>query len=213
MVNMNVKLLAVVLLSIFSFSGSTAQTTPSQQQSKRKSKVETEYNANRNETVARIGPFVLWKASQNPLSGEVNHEEVNLFISFSSPGTKIATPKFVTIKILATSQERSGFEGKGFFGKEYDLSVTTDAAPYTFGKMVLLGANRESAAGNALGTAKLVILKETIGKPIPFDDFAHIARSEKVEFKIGERKFKLKKDQLVALRDFASLMEQEGSEF
>lgn len=213
MVNISFKLLAVVLLCILSLSRSTAQTTPGQQQSKRKTKVETEYNANRNETVARIGPFVLWKASQNPLSGEVNHEEVDLFVSFSSPGTKIVTPKFVTIKILATSQERGGFEGKGFFGKEYDLSVTTESAPYTFGKMVLLGANRESTAGNALGTSKFVILKETIGKPIPFADFAQIAQSEKVEIKIGERKFKIKKDHLVAFRNFVSLMKEEGSEF
>lgn len=213
MVSISLKILALVLLCLVSLSHSTAQTTPGQQPSKRKSKVETDYNANKNETVAWIGPFVLWKASQNPLAGEVNYEEVNLFLSFSSPGKKIATPQLVTVKILATSQGRSGFEGKGFFGKEYELSATTDSGPYTFGKMVLLGVARERAAGNALGTSNLVILKETIGKPIPFDDFAHIAQSEKVEIKIGERKFKLKKDHLLAFRNFVSLMEQEGSEF
>ncbi|HYG80721.1 MAG TPA: hypothetical protein VD861_10055 [Pyrinomonadaceae bacterium] len=211
MVNINFKLLAVALLCFVSLSGSIAQTAPGQEQAKRKSKVETEYDGKKDETVARIGPFVLWKASQNPLSGEVNYGEVSLSASFSSPGKKIATPKFVTIKIFAASQERGGFEGKGFFGKEYELSVTTDSGPSTFGKMVLLGVTREKAAGNALGTSSLVVVKETIVKPIPFDDFARLARSEKVEIKIGERKFKLKKDHLVAFRDFVSLMEQEGS--
>lgn len=213
MVNISFKLLAVVLLCIVSLSRSTAQTMPGQQQSKRKSKVETAYDGKKDETVARIGPFVLWKASQNPLSGEVNHEEANLFVSFSSPGKTVVTPKFVTIRILATSQERGGFEGKGFFGKERELSVTTDSKPYTFGKMELVGVTRARDAGNALGTANLIILKETIIKAIAFDDFAQIAKSEKVEIKIGDRKFKLKKDHLVAFRDFVSLMEQEGSEF
>jgi hypothetical protein len=213
MANISFKLLAIVLLCIVSLSRSTAQTTPGQQQSKRKTKVETQYDGKKDETVARIGPFALWKASQNPLSGEVNYEEANLFVSFSSPGKKIVTPKFVTIKIFATSQERGGFEGKGFFGKEHELSVTTDAKPYTFGKMESVGITRERTAGNALGTSNLVILKETISKSIPFDDFAHIAQSEKVELKIGDRKFKLKKDHLVAFRNFVSLMEQEGSEF
>ena len=213
MVSITFKLLAVVLLCLVSFSHSAAQTTPGQQQSKRKTKVETEYDGKKDETIARIGPFVLWKAAQNPLSGEVKHEEANLFVSFSSPGKKIVTPKLVTIRIFATSQERAGFEGKGFFGKEYELSVTTDSGPYTFGKMVLLGVTRERAAGNAVGTSSLIILKETIGRPIPFDDFAQIAKSEKVEIKIGDRKFKLRKEHLVAFRDFVSLMEQEGTEF
>lgn len=213
MANVSFKLLAVVLLCIVSLSRSTAQTTSGQKQSKSKSKVEAEYDEKKNETVARIGPFVLWKASQNPLSGEVNYEEASLFVSFSSPGKKVVTPKFVAIKISATSQERGGFEGKGFFGKERELSVTTDSGPYTFGKMVLVGSTRERVAGNALGTANLVVVKETMSKPIPFDDFARIARSEKVEIKIGDRKFKLKKDHLVAFMNFVSLMEQEGSEF
>lgn len=213
MVNISFKLLAVVLLCIVSLSRSAAQTAPGQQQQKRKSKVETEFNEKRNETIARIGPFVLWKAAQNPLSGEVNNEEVNLFVSFLSAGQKVVTPKFVTFKIFATSQERAGFEGKGFFGKDRELSVTADSKPYTFGEMASLGSTRERAAGNSLGTANLVILKETVIKPIPFDDFVQIARSEKVEIRIGERKFKLKKDHLVAFRNFVSLMEQEGSEF
>lgn len=213
MVSISFKLFAIVLLCIVSLSRSTAQTTPGQQQQKRKSKIETEFNEKKNESVARIGPFVLWKASQNPLSGEVNYEEVNLFASFTSPGQKIVTPKFVVIRIYATSQERSGFEGKGFFGKERELFVTTDSGPQTFGEMGALASTRERAAGNSLGTAKLVILKETLIKSIPFDDFARIARSEKVEIRIGDRKLKLKKDHLVAFRDFVSLMEQEGSEF
>ena len=214
MVKINFKLLAVVLLCVVSLSrSSAAQSAPGQQQSKGKSKVETEYNGKKDETVARIGPFSLWKASQNPLSGEVNYEEVNLFVSFSSPGKKVVTPKFVTLKVFATSQERAGFEGKGFFGKERELSATTDSGPNTFGKMELVGITRERAPGNALGTANLVILKETIIKAVPFADFAQIARSEKVELKIGERKFKLKKDYLATIKNFLSLMEQEGSEF
>lgn len=213
MVNISFKLLVLVLLGILSLSQSPAQTAPGQQQAKPKSKVETTFNEKKNETVARIGPFVLWKAAQNPLSGEVNYEEVNLFVSFSSPGKKIATPKFVTIRIFVTSQERSGFEGNGFFGKEPDLSFTADTKPYTFGKMESVRVTRERATGNALGTANLVILKEVIGKSIPLDDFAHIAESEKVEIKIGERKFKLRKDHLVTFRNFVTLMGQEGSEF
>lgn len=208
MMNISFKLLAVVFLCVVGLPRGTAQTTPGKQQSERKTKVETEFDGTKNETLTRIGPFVLWKASKNPLSGEVNYGEVALSVSFSSPGKTIATPKFVTIKILATSQERGGFEGQGFFGREYELSVTTDSGPYSFGKMVLLGATREKAAGNALGTSSLIVLKETIVKPIPFDDFARIARSEKVEIKVGSREFKLRKDHLAAFRDLVSITEQ-----
>lgn len=203
--NIEIKLLIVVLLSLSQWS--LAQTNAGRQKEKRKTKVETNYDEKRNETVARIGPFELYRPLQSTVSGELNFERVDMTVLFSYPGKKIAKPRFVTMMIFSTTENGPEFD------KKRDLVVLTNTGQYNLGEMEFLGTGQSRVARIPMGPVNLVIVNEVLKKSIPFDDFAQIARSDKAQMKIGNRKFKLEKEYLEAFKNFAALMEQEGLEF
>lgn len=202
-----VKLFAVTLLCISTLMSSHVPTGAWQQQAKRKTKVETNYDEKKNETIARIGPFELYKPLQSTVSGELNFESVDMSVLFSYSGKKIVKPKFVTLMLFSSSENGPEFD------KKRDLVVLTNSGQYNLGEMEIIGTGQGRVSKIALGPANLILVREVLRKSIPFDDFAHIARSEKAQMKVGNRKFKLQKDQLEAFKNFASLMEQEGLEF
>lgn len=75
-----------------------------QQQPKRKTKVETDYDSKKDETTARIGPFALYEPLQNTNSGELDYNRVDLVVSFSYQGKKIAKPKFVNLIVFSSNE-------------------------------------------------------------------------------------------------------------
>jgi hypothetical protein len=203
--NIPIKLLLIALLSLPQWS--LAQTNAGHQKEKRKTKVETNYDEKRNETFARIGPFELYRPLQSSVSGELNFERVDLTVLFSYPGKKIVKPGFVTLMIFSTTENGPEFD------KKRGLVVLTNAGQYDLGEMEYVGTGQSHASRILLGPLNLVLVNEVLKKSIPFDDFAQIARSEKAQMKIGNRKLKLEKAHLEAFKNFASLMEQEGLEF
>ena len=180
-----------------------------QQKPKRKTKVEATYNDLKNETIARVGPFELWKPLQNSLSGEISAARVDLLVSFSYPGKKIVTPKLVTVMIFSTSEKTGAFESQaiGDFEKRRAFSVFTISGRHDFGEMEMVGS------GKGQGVSKGFLVREVLKKDLPLNDFEQIVESEKVEIKIGDRKFKLTKQHLEAFRNLVSLMKEEGLEF
>lgn len=195
-------LLLCISVSIFS----CAQNTVGQQKPKRKTKVETTYNEIANETIARIGPFELWKPPHNSVSGEISFERVDLQVLFAYPGKKIVTPKSVTMMIFSATQKSGDFESQaiGDFEKMRAFSVFTDSVQYSFGEMEIVGV------GKGQRLSKGVLVREVLKKDVPLEDFGQIAQSQKAEMKIGSRKFKLTKEHLEAFRNFVSLMKEEG---
>jgi hypothetical protein len=103
---------------------SEAQTRFHSQKPKHKTKVETSYNEKKNETLARIGPFELWRPPENPLSGEINYEHIDLSVSFQYPGKRIVKPKVVTLVVFAINEGDSEFE------KDAHLSVSSNWGQY-----------------------------------------------------------------------------------
>jgi hypothetical protein len=205
--NIQMKLLVVALFCVSVPLSSLAQTNVGQQTGKRKTKVETNYDEKKNETIARIGPFELYRPLQSTVSGELNFESVDMTVLFSYSGKKIVKPKFVTLMVFSSSENGPEFD------KKRDLTILTNSGQYNLGEMEIIGTGEGRVARIALGPANLILVREVLKRSIPFEDFAHIAQSEKVQMKIGNRKFKLGKEQLEAFKNFASLMEQEGLEF
>ena len=215
MKNVRMKFIVVFLLCISYPLWDCAETIARQQKPKRKTKVETSYDEIKKETTARIGPYEIWKPPHNSVAGESNFEAVGLTVSFSYPGRKIVTPKQVTIMVFSTSQRSAGFEAQatGEFEKRRAFSVSTDSKQYNFGEAELVGIGKGRVATRVFEPANAVLVREVVKKVIPLEDFSQIAQSEKAEIKVGDRKFKLKKDHLEAFRNFVSLMEQDGMEF
>jgi hypothetical protein len=181
----------------------TGAVTPKQSP---KTKVQTHFDNKRNKTHALIGPFELWKPPQNSVSGETNYEHVDLTVSFSYPGKKIAKPEFVTLMLLSSS------EGGPEFHRKRDLIISTESDRKDFGQMELVGTSEGRASRTAFGVLTLVV-REVLTKDIPLEDFERLAASQKADLRIGDRKFKLTNAQLQAFRNFVSLMKQEGLEF
>lgn len=209
------KLFAFVLLTVLVFSWSHVQSKGAHQKPNRKTRVETKYDENKKETIASVGPLILWKPPANSVSGQINYEQVDLLVSFNYPGKRIVTPNAVTITLLSTSQGTGGFasQARGQFEKSRELSVSTESAQYQFGEMELLSINRGHVTTNISSGEGAVLVREVIRKSIPFDEFSQITQSSKAEIKIGRRKFKLQKEHLEAFRNFLSLMKEEGLEF
>ncbi|HYG82880.1 MAG TPA: hypothetical protein VD861_20960 [Pyrinomonadaceae bacterium] len=204
--NVPTKLLLAVLLCLTAHARGFAQAGAGKQEKKQKTKVETNYDESKGETTARIGPLELFKPPKNSVSGEMDYEQVDMTVAFSYPGKRIAKPKSVTLMVFAASERGARFE------KRRDLSIKTDSGTYDLGEMELVGKG-EGHLPKRIGGAGVFVVREIVRKSIPFDEFASIAKSERAEMKIGSRKFKLEKSQLVAFRNFVSLMEQEGLEF
>ena len=205
--NIPIKLLVVALLYLSVPVWGHAQTNAGQQKGKRKTKVETNYNEKKDETIARIGPLELFKPPQGDISGELNYESIDLTVAFSYPGKRIVKPTSITLVVFANS------EGGAQFEKKRDLSISTNTGQYRLGEMELVGKGETDVAKRPFGPANILLVREVLRKSLPFDEFARIAQSEKAEMKIGHRKIKLGKGHLEAFRNFVSLMEQEGLEF
>lgn len=186
-----------------------AQVPSGQQKQKPKTKVVATYNDLKKETIARVGPFELWKPLENSLSGGISVASVDLLVSFSYPGKKIVTPKLVTVMIFSTSEKTGAFPSQAFgdFEKRRAFSVLTASGRHDFGEMEMVGSSK------GRGFSKTFLVTEVLKKELPLNDFEQIAESEKAEIKIGDRKFKLTKQHLEAFRNFVSLMKEEGLEF
>ncbi len=207
------KLLIILALGFCFCSVSEAQITTGSSKSKRKTKIETRYSATNNLTTAWIGPLRIWEPPQNSVSGVNNSESVDLMVSFNYPGKLIKTPDTVTVTILSASQGtvrgvKSSFEHKR------DLSVLTEVETFHFGPMDLTGSNERRLANILPGMGiSGILLQEEAAKRLPFADYHKIAQAQKIEFKVGDKKFKLKKEHIEALKNFGALMKEEGLEF
>lgn len=201
------RLSMAALLCVSASIGGSAQNDAGSQKTKRKTKVETRYDEKRGETLATIGPFELWKPPQNPLTGEVNYESIDLSVSFTYPGRKIVKPNSVTLLVFTSS------EGDAHFEKNRRLSFSTNSGQYDLGEMEYLEKAEGRVAKKALGVANLPLVREVLRKSIPLEDFSRIAEAEKADIKIGDRKIKLEKKHLEAFRNFVLLMREEGLEF
>jgi hypothetical protein len=199
--------LFVALLCVSTPVGGSAQTGAGTHKTKHKTQVEAKYDERRDETLAAVGPFEVWRPPENPLSGEINYERIDLSVSFTYPGKRIVKPKSVTLMLYTSS------EGGAQFEKNRRLSFSTNAGQYDLGDAEYLGKGEGRVAKKALGTANTPLVREVLRKSIPFEDFSHIAQSEKADLKIGGRKIRLEKKHLEAFRNFVLLMEQEGLEF
>jgi hypothetical protein len=193
---------ALAAVSIYS------QTPSASPAPKHKTKVETKYDAHKNETELRIGPLDLWKPPQTQGSGELNFEKVELLVSFSFPGKKIVTPTSVTLLVFSFSQWGPQLE------KRPNVSITNDSGLHNYGDLEILSVDRSRVTTGVGSThTQDMLTTEVVKKSIPFDEFTQLAESKKAEIKLGDRKFKFTADHLEAFRNFVMLMKQQGLEF
>ena len=201
------KVILILLLLFFAPASSYSQTPAASPNPKHKTKVETSYDAQKNETQARIGPLELYRPPGG-ISAGLNYERVDLLISFSYPGKKIVTPRTVTLTVYSATVARNQFE------HERNISVLTDSGNHDFGDLEILSSNESRV--NTRDSYPLVaatVHYEVVRKAIPFDDFAQIAEAKTAQIKLADRKFKLAKEHLEAFRNFLRLMKQQGLEF
>ncbi|HET6892068.1 MAG TPA: hypothetical protein VFH31_13275 [Pyrinomonadaceae bacterium] len=184
-----------------------AQTRSDSQKPKQKTKVETQYDEKKNQTLARIGPFELWRPPENSVSGEINYERIHLSVSFLYSGKRIVRPKVVTLMVFAAS------EGGAQFDRSRDLSVSSNSRQYDLGEMELVGKSEGRVVKSISRNTLVLLVSESLRKEISFDEFVQIARFEKADMKIGKRNLKIEKKYLEAFRNFVFLMEQQGVQF
>lgn len=197
------KTFIIALIFLIAPSSNPAQTGAVPQNPKPKTKVHAKYFKERDETSVRIEPLELWKPPQMSLSGKLNYESLYLVAEFSYPGKKIIKPKSVTVELLVTTQYGPSY------GAHTVLSVSTESGQFNFGVMELVKTEK----GSLPDSSGFVPVFEDFSKSVPFDDFRSTAQSGKVEISLSGRKFKLEKPHLKALKDFVTLMEQEGLAF
>ena len=145
--------LFVALLCVSTPVGGSAQTGGGTHKTKHKTKVEAEYDGKRDETLATVGPFEMWKPPQNPLTGEINYESIDLSVSFTYPGKRIVKPKFVTLMLYTSS------EGGARFEKNRRLTFSTNAGQYDFGDAEYIERGEGRVAKKALGTANTPLVR------------------------------------------------------
>ena len=203
----SIKFLVSLCLLLLTHSVSFGQVLPDQP-AKRKTKVHTLFDSSKNRTTAIIGPFELWKPPHNPVSGDLNFEELSLIVSFSYPDKKVVTPKTVELAIDSSSH------GRELFKKHRQLVLELDSQHFAWGEMELIGSNShyvQTRVSPPLTGAQ--VFYERLKKEISLEQFLLIANSKKAQMKLGGRKYPLNKDHLEAFRNFVLLMRQEGLEF
>jgi len=201
------RLIAILLFCGFAAVWSYSQTPSSSPTPKHKTKVETKYDAHKNETELRVGPLELWKPPTIPASGELSFEKVELFVYFTHPGKKIITPTSVTLLVFSFSQWGAQLE------KRPGISISTDSANYNLGDVEIVSINKGRVMTRISPPATDILTTEVVRKSLPFDDFAQIAQAKKAEIKLGDRKFKFTSEHFETFRNFVTLMKQQGLEF
>jgi hypothetical protein len=102
---------------------------------------------------------------------------------------------------------------KTLFEARRDLSVKTEDAQYNFGEMQLEGRGKQGVSTSVTRNEGGVLITEILTASIPFDAFAQIANSKKVEILVGQKRFNVKSDHLRAFSNFVLLMKEQGLEF
>lgn len=201
------KVVFILLLFVCAQSSGYPQTPSASPVPKHKTKVETRYDAQKNETHARIGPLELYHPPSG-ISAGLNYERVDLFLSFSYSGKKIVTPRTVTLTVYSVTVARNQFE------HERNISVLTDSGNHDFGDLEVLSTDISRVnTGDAYPLVAATLHNEVVKKSIPFDDFARIAQAKIAQIKLADRKFKITKENLDAFQNFLKLMQQQGLEF
>jgi hypothetical protein len=202
------RLVTIPLLLAFAGALSFTQTPSAPPPAKHKTKVETKFDAQKNQTELRVGPLELWKPPENQGSGDINFEKVDMFVSFSFPGKKIITPATVNLVVASYSQWGPQLQ------KRLNISISIDSVVHDLGNLELIAFDRSRVVtrGSPPYTQD-ILTTEIVKKAIPFDDFGQIAQSKKAEIKVGDRKFKFTDEHLEAFRNFIILMKQQGMQF
>jgi hypothetical protein len=202
------RLVTIPLLLTFAAVLGYTQTPSAPPPAKHKTKVETKFDAHKNETELRIGPLELWKPPQNQGSGDINFEKVEMFVAFSFPGKKIVTPATVNLVVASYSQWGPQLE------KRPNISISIDSVVHDLGNVELIAFDRSRViTRGAPPYTQDILTTEVVKKAIPFDGFGQIAQSQKAEIKLGDRKFKFTDEHLEAFRSFVILMKQQGMQF
>jgi hypothetical protein len=115
------RLVTIPLLLAFAAVLSYSQTPSAPPPAKHKTKVETKFDAHKNETELRIGPLDLWKLPQHNAAGDINFEKVDMFVAFAYPGKKIVTPATVNLVVVSYSQWGPQLE------KRPNISISSDS--------------------------------------------------------------------------------------
>jgi hypothetical protein len=202
------RIVFILLLFVCAHSSGYTQTPSASPGPKHRTKVETKYDARKNETEARIGPLELWKPPGSVSAG-LNFERVDLVVYFSYSGKKVVTPKLVTFLVFSKT-----IGGQPQFERERNISISTDSGDHNFGDLELLSTSQSRVStGDAYPLTMATLTQEVVRKAIPFDDFTQIAQARTAQIKLADRKFKFTKEHLEAFRNFLMLMQQQGLEF
>jgi hypothetical protein len=204
---MRVILILLLICVPVSIHSQTPSPAPSPS-AKHKTKVDTKYFADTNETAAQIGPLeILWPPSGG--SAGLTVDRVDLWVYFTYPGKKIVTPSTVTLLVLSNIMG-----GKKQFEYDRNLSILTDSGNRNLGDLkVVSTTQRQVSTGQAYPLTMATLTTESARKEISFDDFARLAQAKTAQIKLADRKYKIPKETLEALRNFLMLMREQGREF
>ena len=160
---------------------------------RRKTKVDLKYDKGKDLTTVRL-PISLWEG--------LNHtDSVNFDVAFTYPGHKIVTPK--TVRLLFYGSNDSGIE----FAIDPRLIFVIDDVRVDLGKMKMVHHSVETRGEYSLRSFQV------FDHSISYDDFVRIAKANKVEIELDDRKYNVLSKHLQSIRDFAELMTQSGEEF
>lgn len=187
------KFCLLLLISFVVVGGAPAQTPKPAATPKNKTKVTTRYDKKKQQTTVTLEPLELVRAPA--------FDRTTLTLKFVYPGKTIKKPEFVSLRIYSTSAQRF------WFGRPQELILDVDGERLNLGEAQWQGQISRA-------TAPLPdISMETLVISIPFDSYARFAQAQKPVLAVGRHDFRLTEKQAEALRNFASLMQEEGLEF
>jgi hypothetical protein len=157
---------------------------PSKLKLKHKSRVAMRYDRFKDLTTVTVGPYFL----SSGMDLVMTNSRFELLASFTYNGQKLQRPvERATIGFLSSSKDWK-------FLRDQSVYVLADGQRFDLGS-----AERDSDLRTG-GVSEILVVN------VPFETFAKIANSTKVEMRFGSKEIKLKDEHLEGFRDLSSRM-------
>lgn len=160
-------------------------------QTRRKTKIDVKYDKKKDVSTVRLEELVLWKSP-------VGFQQVTMSVSFDYPKRVIVTPKTVSLRFRAVTDDRSPFLGE-------KLEAMVDGVRAELGKF-------KDFDSRSLTPTRGQFLFDKVDNSISYADFVKLAQARSLTMIVASKDYKLSVEQMQMLRDFLEVMQAEGHE-
>jgi hypothetical protein len=169
------------------------QTPPAKRKFEYNGKIEKTYDEAKDQTLVYFKLMPIKAVEDVPETYSLKQwsdERLEITMYFAYPGKKFATPQWVTVGFLSSTENPQKYT-------DFALVAVADKQQLELGTMRVLQTVNYARRG------KLPLIRQTMELPIPYQDFLRLANAKKVTFRLGSAEFGLEKEHLEAIRDLA----------